>query len=559
MRSSRILVADAGAAHAARAQFASAADGRLVLQQFAIERLNPDPALEASWSSQTAAAFATIAGRASASGALVLAVPGHLALTKFIKTPAIEKSKRSKIILFEASQNIPYPLEEVVWDHVVVADDGMDLEVMLMAVKADAMHALCDAAQTGGLAVARALPSCVALRRAFCFNYPECDASVLLVSVGARSTHLLFHEPGRFFVRTLPLAGNTVTQAVADELHLEFAAAETLKVQVLSGRSELPESSPARAAVLKAAENFSGRLQLEITRSSVNLRRQATAAPPTAVYLAGGGSLFAALPQILAEKSKLPVHRFDPLRRVEVAPGAAAAKTAEHAPLLTDLVGLAASRASEDDAPANLLPPALGEALVTRRRQPVVLVAAALGAAALLPPIWHYHRLAVAAQTEIAALDTVVRPLRSLQNRNAENLAQIEQLRKQVEALHGLAETKSNWINFFTDLQGRLVKVEDVWLEKLSVVRSPGAGNAAAKADDVAPPPLRLTLSGRLLDKNNPVSKVSTDSYARVKRLLASFRGSHFIAVVENERFDNSQPGLLRFDFTLVVSPENPL
>ena len=45
----------------------------------------------------------------------------------------------------------------------------------------------------------------------------------------------------------------------------------------------------------------------------------------------------------------------------------------------------------------------------------------------------------------------------------------------------------------------------------------------------------------------------------RVKRLLAGFAGSSFVTAVENERFDTSQNGILRFDFTLVINPRQTL
>jgi type IV pilus assembly protein PilM len=166
-------------------------------------------------------------------------------------------------------------------------------------------------------------------------------------------------------------------------------------------------------------------------------------------------------------------------------------------------------------------------------------------------------------------------------------------------ALRSAYETKANWINFLADLQERLVKIEDVWLDRLQVVRPPlpepgsapegvdggqvagdrrqgtgdrrqGTGDPGQAAADpnlspdsrlLSPdnPPLRLTLSGRLLDVTNPQSKVSPESTLRVKQLLASFTGSQFIAAVENERFDNNQNGLLRFDFTLVINPRKTL
>jgi type IV pilus assembly protein PilM len=137
-----------------------------------------------------------------------------------------------------------------------------------------------------------------------------------------------------------------------------------------------------------------------------------------------------------------------------------------------------------------------------------------------------------------------------------------------------LVESKSNWINFFTDLQDRLVKVQDVWLEKLQVIRqAPGdavqpsanglwgadaSGNADGSVKPAAPV-LRLNLSGRLLDRANPVSRVSPESLNRVRSLLASFADSQFISSVEKETFNTTQPGILSFDFILVVDPKKPL
>jgi type IV pilus assembly protein PilM len=128
-------------------------------------------------------------------------------------------------------------------------------------------------------------------------------------------------------------------------------------------------------------------------------------------------------------------------------------------------------------------------------------------------------------------------------------------------------EANGSWTSFLADLQSRLLKIEDVWLERLVVVWPPVSAPSVATSNSVAAgpgpagpaPTPQLLLSGRLLDTQNPVSKVSPESYERVKQLLASFTGSRFIGAIGNERFDNSQPGLLRFDFTLTVNPQHPL
>lgn len=564
MRSTRIFAVDLGAAHIACAVFGVSATGRLVLQKLALEPQNSDPALEARWLEHTALALGTIAAREKFSGACALSIPGHLALTKFIKTPALDPAKRTQSLTFEASQHIPYPLAEVVWDHVVIADDGFDLEVMLAAAKFDALASLCTAADAAGFSPERATPGSLALRAAFRYSYPDAPASALVINIGARSTHLLFLDGERFYIRTFPLAGNTVTAAIAEELHIDFAAADALKISVLGGRSDLPENSPARAAVHRATTAFIARLHPELTRSILNHRRQTGAPPPASIYVTGGGSLIAELPSTLAERLKLPVERYDPLRGVELSADARAAGAASMAHVMADLVGLAAPLVQPGPA-VTLLPPAITGVLAFRKRQPLLLAAAVLAAAALLPPIFYFHARTVRAEAHLAATEAQLRPLRSVEARNNDHLAQIEEVRKQVAALEGLVATKANWLDFLSDVQARLAKVGDVWLERVQLVPTSTADAPALAVEVtsatpiVAPPALKLTLTGRLLDVANPVSNVSPESYERVKKLIASFTGSPFVATVESEHFDNTQPGLLRFDFTLVVNSSRPL
>jgi len=570
MSSPRVLAVDSGAGHVSCGVFATAKNGRLVLEQFALESFNPDTALESQWSELVGQALTAAAKRAGSFGQGVLSVPGHLTLTKFVKTPAIDKTKRDKVIQFEAQQNIPYPLSEVVWDYQPIQDDGLDLEVMLAAVKLDVADALCHSVRGAGVSPVAIKPSTLALYRAFKYNYPDASGPVLVVNVGARSTNLLFIDGERFFIRTIALAGNSVTQGIADELKQEFSHAEGLKIQVLGGTSDLSEASPARATVLHAAQSFIGRLHMEITRSTVNYRRQSGSEQPAVIYVTGGGSLIPGLVPALADKLKVSVEMFDPLRNVELAPSASAAR--DYTAVLADLVGLAVPEVASGKA-FTLLPPAITASLAFRKQQPFFIGAAALLVVAIALPIVHFNQRATVAAEESRRLESSLQPLRALKGTNTENLNRIESIKREIGAIQSLVESKSNWINFFTDLQERLVKVEDVWLEKVQVLRPvPGetatatAGGmfgspaAAEESGQAAPAPvLRLNLSGRLLDKNNPTSRVSQDSFERVKSLLKSFADSQFIDSVEKENFNPNQPGILSFDFILVVDPKKPL
>jgi type IV pilus assembly protein PilM len=536
--------------------------------------VNPDPAFDGEWLGMIANSLSEGSRAQKLNGVGVLGLPGHHILGKFIKIPVIEESKRAKIVQFEAQQNIPYPLAEVVWDYEVVADPGLDLELMIAAAKQDIVQGACDALSKNGLGVVNVLPSSVAVARCFRYNYPEVSGSVVVADIGARSTNLIFMDAGRFFVRTIPLAGNAITQAIAEELKLDFTHAEMTKVQVLSGASDLPVNSPIRTSVQQSVNSFIGKLHLEITRSIVNYRRQSGAEQPTALYLTGGGSVLASLPAQMQERLKLSVEILDPLRKVQV--GAGAEKAAELAPLLASLIGLTAPDSGRKA--INLLPGKMSALLAFKKRQPLLVLAAALIALSQVPPLIQSARHLAAVRSEVAALKEAILPLQVLQDRIKSNRAAFEAASSELTAIQSLAESKNNWINFLSDLQQRLVKVEDVWLDSLQVIRagaadgasSAGAGMFGAAAPEGAAPELnadgspmkpviRLQLSGRLIDRANPVSRVSPDSYERIKSLLASFVDSQFISAVERESFDPNTPGILRFDFIMVIDPARPL
>src|SRR5437868_2566047 len=74
---------------------------------------------------------------------VAISVPGQSGLARFVKLPPVEERKIADIVRFEAKQQIPFPLDEVVWDFqkigagVVTDGFAMDTEVGLFAMKRD--------------------------------------------------------------------------------------------------------------------------------------------------------------------------------------------------------------------------------------------------------------------------------------------------------------------------------------------------------------------------------------------------------------------------------------
>ena len=74
---------------------------------------------------------------------VVVAHPGQGTFSRFIKVPAFEAKKLKEMVGYEASQQIPFPLDEVIWDYHLVNRDylaGEEREVGIFAVRKEAIQ-----------------------------------------------------------------------------------------------------------------------------------------------------------------------------------------------------------------------------------------------------------------------------------------------------------------------------------------------------------------------------------------------------------------------------------
>src|SRR3954453_3430365 len=138
------LAVDFGAANLKLAEFDINEAGGLLLNEYGFRSM----AQEGSQEPTREAAMLTslqglLAERSYGSKNINLCAPGFHTFSKFVKLPPVDTSKVTQIIQYEAQQNVPFPLEEVVWDYQILgAAPSGELEVFLVAIKADIVEAL---------------------------------------------------------------------------------------------------------------------------------------------------------------------------------------------------------------------------------------------------------------------------------------------------------------------------------------------------------------------------------------------------------------------------------
>ena len=85
-----------------------------------------------------------------------------------------------------------------------VAAAQEQIQVVLVAIKADLLDEINGAVEETGLRTSIVDVATMALYNAFRYNYSGLTGCSLLVDIGARTTNLLFIEPERIFSRSIP-------------------------------------------------------------------------------------------------------------------------------------------------------------------------------------------------------------------------------------------------------------------------------------------------------------------------------------------------------------------
>ncbi len=524
------MILDCGASRTSVGIFERAGEG-LRLIDHAVQRLTAAGSGLDIWQQQTAAALGELRRRVKPTGRVVLVLPPHLTLTKLIPVPRVSASKVEQIVRFEAAQSIPYPLAEVTWDTAVAHEGEGHRELLLAAVRREVVGTVARAAAEAGFAPAAIMPAAVATWGAWRLGAVDTTAPVLVANLGARSAVLLMIAGKRFAGRTLAVGGQ---EAAASDGAARVPAGEVggFELKTVGSRG--------------AAESYASRLAREITRSVMHFGRQGGWDKPESIFVSGGASGLPGLAAALGDRLQLPVQSLPLGAKVTGGGGNQAADTGGVTGEMADLVGAAAVELLFTEGKMNLLPEAerAQEGAFGFRRR---LAALGLAVATLLPPILHYENLADAARARADAIEAELAPVREQEARNRSALDRLEAWREEEEVWQGIHARRTAWLGLLADFQDRLLRVGDVWFDTLRAV-PPNAGE-----------PMRLMVSGRMLDRTNPLAKSGPGTARRVQGLLGELVSSPFVTSVEGERYDASESGLLRFDLSLVLEPGHPL
>jgi len=474
--SDRMIALDIGASKVVMAEFLVPRARPPQLLNYGIAPLGVEAGAEIDPSAYIATAVRDLMRRQRIRpGPMLMTVSGQAVFPRYVKLPPVTRDKVFQIVQYEAEQNVPFPIDEVVWDYQLISGAEDELNVMLVAVKIENVTKLTDAVQSVGLEPEIVDVAPMALYNTVRYNYPDLAECTMVLDMGARCSNLIFVEEHRIFSRSIPVAGHAMTQELMKEFDLSFEEAEELKhsrgLIGLGGVSTAgADETTERAA--KVLRNVVTRLHAEVNRSINFYRSQQGGSPPARVLLTGGASILPHGDTFFRDKLHVPVEYLNPFVNVPVSTSIDAEAAGRDAHLLGEVVGLALRRSLSCPVEVNLMPPDLVAKKVFRKRQPFFVLAAA-GVVLILLCWWvYFKRMETMLGSRVTDVQERIEGLRTVSAELEQVLKRRAAVRAQVENLVGLIGLRTRWTEILDGLHGCML--DGMWLTSLQPVVKDG-------------------------------------------------------------------------------------
>lgn len=419
---------------------------------------------------------------------VAVSVPGQAGLARFIKLPPVESKKIPDIVRYEARQQIPFPLDEVVWDYQQMGAGGdtdgfaLDCEVGIFAMKRDQVNKALQPFIDANVEVDVVQLTPIALYNMLAFdqlrdlpppeqfdpeNPPE---STVLLSVGTETTDFVVTNGYKMWQRNLPVGGNHFTKALVKELKINYETAEHLK------RNAAKAQDP--KALFQAMRPVFSDLQNEVEKSLKFYSNFDKTAKIGKIVAAGNAVKLPGLQRYLTQYLGFEVAKLENYRGL-TGPGVVDAPPFKENMLSYGVCyGLALQGLEQSRLRTNLLPQEIIQFRIVRAKKPWVLTAVALLLIALTMNYWkHFSAMQTAMHEGDAGFAKPV----------AASLALVGEANRYKndyeEAKKAFSRSEQTGDSFLQNVQGRRL-----WIEMLYVVNSCLPRNDAAtpiKPDDV--------------------------------------------------------------------------
>lgn len=279
----------------------------------------------------------------------VTSVSGESIIVRYLQLPEMPEDELKKALQWEAEEYIPFRLDEVNIDSMVLGQsegDGGRVDVLLVSAKKDLVEEHLGIIREAGLTPKIVDVDSFAFLNCYENNYDiSPEECIALVNIGAEITgiSILIGNTSRF-TRDISVGGEKITSAIRSHLRCAYAEAESLKLTHGAAPPNVESSAANESAVggladtirgtvesmtttgddavnpedqvASAVQGVLGELVSEVRRSIEFFENQMRGTSVSRVVLGGGGSMLANLRGHFEKELGLPTEVIDPLNKV---------------------------------------------------------------------------------------------------------------------------------------------------------------------------------------------------------------------------------------------------
>ena len=318
-------------------------------------------------------ALGEFAGKHSLKGStVVVGVPGRNSQARFVALPPVEAEKIPQIVEFEAKQQIPFDIDDVVWDYQAIRmADSPDVVAGIFFIKHDVVDSFLANFQQANILANQVQMAPMALYNALVYDgMTHPDGATVILDVGSANTEFIVADGQKVFHRTIPIGGNNFTQALVKTFKLSFSKAENLKRKC--------STSKYAKQVFQAMRSVFSDLSSEVQRSIgfyTTLNRQAKI---SRVLAMGNTFRLPGLQKYLQQSLRVEFIRVDQFSRLTLGPQVRSPAFSTSVLSMGVAYGLALQGLGRATIDVNLLPPSIARQQDWRAKKPVFAAAVAL-------------------------------------------------------------------------------------------------------------------------------------------------------------------------------------
>ncbi len=318
-----------------------------------------------------------LAGNNVVGSTVVISAPSQSGFTRFVKLPPVESSKVPEIVRFEAEQQIPFDIAEVIWRWQAFTDpDSPDVEVGIFAMKRADVGDVLDRFQDAGMRVDVVQMAPLALYNFASFDEQTIqDGATLVVDVGTDKTDLVVADGPRIWTRTLQVGGSNFTAALVKAFKLSFAKAEKHK--------RAAATSKYARQIFQAMRPVFAELVQEVQRSIGYYTQLHRESRFKRVLGLGNGFRLPGLQKFLEQNLNIPVLRVDSYNKLATSALVNAPRFTENVLSFAVAYGLALQGLGATRIQTNLLPSEIARKRLWAKKRPWFAAAAAMVLVAL--------------------------------------------------------------------------------------------------------------------------------------------------------------------------------